>query len=111
MGNPNLGGGRTSRKGEKASIEDFFEKITASYDDVVEFLKTFGTSKQARLDLTVLYNLKVMANTSARNVTEVAQNKNCNYRAFINTIAKFGITSKDAKQIVLDAKQSIATEE
>ena len=109
MGNPGGGSCRQSRKGERASIEEFFEKITDSYDDAVEFLKTFGTSKQARLDLTVLYNVKVMANTSARNVAEVAQNKDCNYRAFLNAIAKLGITSKDAKQIVLDAKA--ATEE
>lgn len=95
----------------KISIEEFFKEITSSYEAAVEFLKTFGTSNQARLDLTVLYNAKVVSNTTARNVTEVAQNKDCNYRAFLTALAKFNITSKDAKQIVLDAKNNASAEE
>lgn len=102
--------GGPRRKDNKVSIEEFFNQITSSYDAAVDFLKTFGTSNQARLDLTVLYNLKIVSNTSAHSVAEVAQNKDCNYRAFMTAIAKFGITPKDAKQIVLDAKAALAKE-
>lgn len=107
-GKPNGAYGQAS---DKVSVEEFFEDITSSYEAAVEFLHTFGTSKQARLDLSVLYNTKVTANTTACNVTEVAQNKDCNYKAFLNAIARLGITPKDARQIVLDAKNALADKE
>jgi 8-oxo-dGTP pyrophosphatase MutT (NUDIX family) len=94
-----------SNNGNKVSIEEFFEKITASYDDAVEFIKTFSTSKQARTDYSTLYNSRVASATTIKSPTEVAQNKDYNYRAFLNAT---GLTSSVVSKIVKEEKAASA---
>ncbi len=89
----------------KASVEDFFEQITSSYDAAVEFIKTFSTSVQARTDYSAVYNSKVVKATNLKSSTEVAQNKNYNYRAFLNAT---GLTSSIVSKIVKDERAASA---
>ena len=96
----------TGRANTMSSIEGFFEKITSSKEEAIKFIKTFATSKQTRVDYSVIYNSRVCKSTTATNVGEVSKNKECNYRAFLNAISKFGITSKEVGNIVTAEKEA-----
>jgi hypothetical protein len=80
---------------EKPSVMEYFHKITSSREAVIDFVKNELTGYS---NASLRYSATVAKHTTSAQL-DITANKLYNYKAFLNAISEYGLTSKDVAAI------------